>query len=295
MIKSMTGFASMSVDGAVAKVAVTVRTVNHRFLDLHLRTPQTLAASESRLRSLVQSKLARGRVEVSVTVEAHRPTRVDVHVNEPLIAQLSAAIDDARAHGLVEGPITPGDVLRFPQVVSLDEAARDPDEEEALAEAAAAAVSDAVDAVDTMRATEGRHLRADLDARLVALATLVERAEASAMRGATGLGERLTARVQELTANLPVDGTAVAQEVVKFVARSDITEELVRLRSHVDHWRTLSDGAGPCGRKLDFLLQEMNREINTFGAKAEGPEVSEIVIEAKAELERMREQVQNVE
>ena len=259
----------MSVDAAVATVAVTVRTVNHRFLDLHLRTPQTLAASESRLRSLVQSKLARGRVEVSVTVEAHRPARVDVHVNEALIAQLSAAIDDARAHGLVDGPLTPGDVLRFPQVVSLDEAARDPDEEEALAEAAAAAVSDAVDVVDTMRATEGRHLRADLDARLEALATLVERAEASAMRGATGLAERLTERLQELTANLPVDGTAVAQEVVKFVARSDITEELVRLRGHVDHWRTLSDGRGPCGRKLDFLLQEMNREINTFGAKAE--------------------------
>ena len=295
MIKSMTGFAAVSVDGDVASVDATLRTVNHRFLDLHLRVPHALAAAEPTLRSLVQARIVRGRAELTVAVERRRPARVEVRVNDALLEQLARAVEVARARGLVDGTVTPGDMLRFPQAVSLDEQAPDPEEASAVVEAVSAAVSQAVEAVEQMRVTEGAHLRAELDGRLEALARFVDRAEAMASDGAERLRQRLTERVEALTSDTQVDAAHLAQEVVKFVARSDITEELVRLRGHVGHWKSLCDGPEPCGRTLEFLLQEMNREVNTLGAKAEGPGVSELVVAAKAELEKLREQVQNVE
>jgi uncharacterized protein (TIGR00255 family) len=146
-----------------------------------------------------------------------------------------------------------------------------------------------------MRRTEGGQLRAELDARRSTLAELFDRAAQAAESGAEALRTRLVERVRELRADPAIEESAIAQEIVRYANRSDITEETVRFRAHVEHWRALSDAPEPCGRKLDFLLQEMNREINTMGAKAEGPGVSEIVVALKAELEKMREQVQNVE
>jgi uncharacterized protein (TIGR00255 family) len=146
-----------------------------------------------------------------------------------------------------------------------------------------------------MRAREGDHLRADLDERRTGVAELVERVAVAADEGRVAMEQRLAERVRELRTELQADETAVAQEIVRMAARSDISEELSRFRGHVSHWVTLADSAEPCGRKLDFLLQEMNREVNTMGSKADGLRVSELIISAKAELEKMREQVQNVE
>src|SRR5205823_7622180 len=142
---------------------------------------------------------------------------------------------------------------------------------------------------------EGDHLRADMDQRRAVVADLVERVAAAADQGRTALEERLRERVRELRIGLEADETAVAQEIVRTAARSDISEELARFRAHVSHWISLADSTEACGRKLDFLLQEMNREVNTMGAKADGLRVSELIIAAKAELEKMREQVQNAE
>ena len=138
-------------------------------------------------------------------------------------------------------------------------------------------------------------LRTDLDARRTLLGDLFERVARAADQGMEGLQTRLHERVRELRADALTDEALIAQEIAKFVGRSDITEEVVRFRGHLDHWQALSEGPEPCGRKLDFLLQEMNREVNTTGSKAEGPAVSEIIVSLKAELEKMREQVQNVE
>jgi uncharacterized protein (TIGR00255 family) len=146
-----------------------------------------------------------------------------------------------------------------------------------------------------MRAREGDHVRGDLDQRRLFVADLVERIAAAADEGRAALEARLRDRVRELRIELQADETAVAQEIVKLAARSDITEEVTRFRGHVAHWSALADSPEPCGRKLDFLLQEMNREVNTMGSKADGLRVSELIISAKAELEKMREQVQNVE
>ena len=149
--------------------------------------------------------------------------------------------------------------------------------------------------LDAMRVREGDHLRTDLDSRRQLLGDLVTGLEGAASEGRTGVEARLRERVREISAELPVDEGLVAQEIVRAAARSDITEEVTRFRGHLLHWGALSDNAEPCGRKLDFLLQEMNREINTLGSKAEGPGVPELVVALKAELEKMREQVQNVE
>jgi uncharacterized protein (TIGR00255 family) len=146
-----------------------------------------------------------------------------------------------------------------------------------------------------MRAVEGTHLRADLDQRRRGVAELVERVALAADEGRAAVEQRLAARVRELRADAHADETVIAQEIVKFAARSDISEEVARFRGHLAHWEALAEGPEPCGRKLDFLLQEMNREVNTMGSKADGLQVSEVIIAAKAELEKMREQVQNAE
>ena len=294
MIKSMTGFASLTREGDAATVTVTAKGVNHRFLDLQVRMPGALAPVEPRLRAAVQQKIARGHIEVTISVQARAgapPVQIDV--NEAVIETLSAALERARERGLVAGALTPGDLLRFPQAIAVTEA-RDTLDPGVFPEVEAA-LGDAIDELDRMRAREGAHLRTELDARRERLGDLFDGAAAAAAAGSEALRARLAERVKELRVDPAVDETLVAQEIVRFANRSDITEETVRFRAHLDHWRALSDGPEPCGRKLDFLLQEMNREVNTLGSKAEGLGVTELVVSLKAELEKMREQVQNVE
>jgi uncharacterized protein (TIGR00255 family) len=299
MLKSMTGFASLTRDDDAATVTVTIRSVNHRYLDLQLRLPPSLAAIEARLRALVQQRVARGRVEVTVAVQQRRTPTPEVELNETFLQALAAALERAREQGYIQGTMTPGDLLRFPQALAIRDKAEDPaagDEQQArlgakVEEAVAAALED----LDVMRTREGGFLRTELDARRQQLGELFGRVAALADEGLDGLRLRLAERVRELRADALADEGQIAQEIARFVGRSDITEEVVRFRGHLDHWQALSDGAEACGRKLDFLLQEMNREVNTTGSKAEGPAVSELIVTLKAELEKMREQVQNVE
>jgi len=293
----MTGFASITSEDERATVAVTIRALNHRYLDLQLRIPQALAAIEAEVRSLVGRRIARGRVELSVLLQLRQPPAVEVEFNETFGNALSAAIDQARDRGLVTGALTPGDLLRLPQALTIRERRNDTDEtvEKELDARASAAIADALTDLDSMRTREGDHLRQDLDQRRSFVADLVERVASAADEGRAAMERRLAERVRELRVELQADQTLVAQEIVKMAARSDISEEVTRFRGHVAHWVALSDSAEPCGRKLDFLLQEMNREVNTMGSKADGLRVSELIITAKAELEKMREQVQNVE
>jgi uncharacterized protein (TIGR00255 family) len=297
MIKSMTGFASLTHEDERATIGVTVKTVNHRFLDVQLRMPQSLGELEPRVRALLQKRLARGRVEVAITVQLRTAPAPTVELNEEVVNALAAALDRAREKGLVAGTLAPGDLLRVPQALSIRErpAEADPAIAAQIAASVEAALEQALADLDAMRVREGDHLRSDLDGRRRLLGELVDGLEGAAFEGRGGVEARLRERVREIGAELPVDEALVAQEIVRAAARSDISEEVTRFRGHLLHWGALSDGAEPCGRKLDFLLQEMNREINTMGSKADGLRVSQLVITAKAELEKMREQVQNVE
>jgi uncharacterized protein (TIGR00255 family) len=296
MIKSMTGFASLSRDDERGAIGVTIRAVNHRFLDLQLRLPPLIADVEPRLRALVQKQLARGRVEISVSLQLRQVLAPQVELNEEFAKALAGAMEQARARGLIEGTLTPGDLLRLPQALSIRE--RLPESggvSTLLGTAVDEAVESAINQLEEMRVREGLHLRTDLDTRKALLAELIGRIAAAADTGRVDLEARLLERARELAAALPIDQAALSQEVVRVAQRSDISEEVTRFHGHLAHWDALSDSAEPCGRKLDFLLQEMNREVNTIGSKADGLQVSEVVIQAKAELERMREQVQNVE
>src|SRR5205085_1625618 len=293
----MTGFASLTHEDERATIGVTVRAVNHRFLDIQLRIPQSLGDVEPRVRSLLQKRLARGRVELQIAVQLRTPAAPSVELNEEVANALSAAIDRARDRGLVTGALTPGDLLRLPQAISVRDRAAEPDPqaEAQLAASVEAAVEQALADLDAMRVREGGHLRTDLDGRKDALAIFITRVTAAAEEGRAQLESRLQDRVREINLELPVDEAMLAQEIVRTVQKSDISEEVTRFRAHLAHWDALTGGPEPCGRKLDFLLQEMNREVNTIGSKADGLHVSELIINAKAELEKMREQVQNVE
>jgi uncharacterized protein (TIGR00255 family) len=299
MIKSMTGFASLTRDDDAATITVTIRSVNHRFLDLQLRLPQTLAGAEPKLRGLVQQHVARGRVELVVIVQQRRAPMIEVELNDTFLQALGAALERAREQGYIQGVMTPGDLLRFPQALAIRDKTEDPSANEEHVGRLGTRVEDAVAAtlqdLDVMRTREGAFLRAELDRRREQLRDLFDRVTAAADQALDALRARLTERVRELRAEALADEAQIAQEIARFVGRSDITEEAVRFRGHLEHWRALTDSPEPCGRKLDFLLQEMNREVNTTGSKAEGPAVSELIIALKAELEKMREQVQNVE
>jgi uncharacterized protein (TIGR00255 family) len=293
----MTGFASLTHEDERATIAVTVRAVNHRFLDLQLRLPQSFGDVEPRVRSLLQKRLARGRVEVGITVQVRNSSAPSVELNEEFATALGAAIEQARSRGLVSGTLSPGDLLRLPQAITVRERTpeSDPAVEARLAGSIEAAVEQALADLDAMRVREGTHLRTDLDGRQQTLTSLIERLRVAAEDGRGELERRLRERIDEIALELPVDQAMIAQEIVRTAQRSDIAEEVTRFRAHLAHWAVLVGSDEPCGRKLDFLLQEMNREINTLGAKADGLGVSEVIINAKAELERMREQVQNVE
>ncbi|MCR4374100.1 MAG: YicC family protein [Acidobacteria bacterium] len=291
----MTGFASVSREDAGQQVSVTIKSVNHRFLDVQLKMPGALGALESRLKALVQQRVTRGRVEVVLAWAQAEETLREVVLNEHLLAQVHAVVDRARAQGLVAGALSASDLCRIPHVLEV----RTADAPDGVGAGAAALVElvlgEALDALVVMRGTEGRFLSADVDARLGTLLAFVEAVEREAAHGQAALDARLRERLAALPADVQLDPAAVTQEVVRFVARSDIHEEISRMRGHVEHWRQLAAGPEPCGRKLDFLVQEMNREINTIGSKAEGLKATELVVGAKAELERVREQVQNVE
>lgn len=298
MIRSMTGFAAVARDGAAGTVNVTIKSVNHRFLDVVVKAPQSLGALEARAKALVQQKLTRGRVEITLGADVRELPDREVVLDEALLDRVAAALEVARARGVITGGLTASDLLRIPQVLdirtkSIDTAGAG--STPVVAELVDVAMTAAIETLAGMRETEGRLLAADLEQRLATIQGFVETLESAAREAQQTLETRLRERVAQLPPDLRGEASAVSQEIVRFVARSDIDEEVVRMRSHLEHWRALAAGPEPCGRKLDFLVQEMNREINTMGSKAEGTRAIETVIAAKAELERIREQVQNVE
>jgi uncharacterized protein (TIGR00255 family) len=292
----MTGFAAVRREAPGETVHVTVKSVNHRFLDLAIKAPSSLASLESRLRASVQQRVARGRIEVTVVVDTTAPPDREVVLDERLLSRVAAAIDAARVRGVVTGGLTASDILQIPHAVEIRPSSgvgAPPSGD--LASLVVGAVEDGMDALVVMRETEGRFIQADLVERLGAFQGFVDALDVESRAGQQRLEVRLRERIDALPSDVGGDPAAFAREIVRFVSRSDVDEEIVRLRSHVDHWRRLAEGAEPCGRQLDFLVQEMHREVNTVGSKVESARASEVVIAAKAELERIREQVQNVE
>jgi len=293
-MKSMTAFGRGEAEGAGCRLAVELRTLNHRFLDFHLRMPRSLLALEDRLRKLIAGRIARGRVEVTVSLtyigQSPRSLVADVH----LLQEAATILSELQEIFSLPEPWGWEQLLRFPEVIAVQETA--PGDEEALWSVLAAAGQQALEVVEAMRRREGDYLRGEL---LTRLQQVVDQVDAIAQRASAVpeiYRDRLLARLaQLLPESSPVDPQRLAQEVAILADRADITEELARLGSHAEQFAQVLTSSGPCGRQLDFLLQEMNREINTIGSKAAVIDISQAVITVKTDLERLREQVQNIE
>lgn len=293
VIRSMTGFGTATADVAGGRLTVEIRSVNHRFSEAQVRLPRDLGALEERVRALVMEQIRRGRVEVTFSREegTRRPRAFRADVD--LAASYARALRDLAAGVGVGGEISLAQLAALPDVLRLEE---DRVEVEAFWPALESAVRAAVGALVAMRMAEGARLAEDILVRALALERTAE-AIAGRSRGVVqAYRERLHGRLAELLGDTPVDEARIAAEIAVFADRSDITEELTRLRSHLEQFRqvvTADDGA--VGRKLEFILQEMGRETNTVGSKANDLEITRAVIDMKGELESLREQIQNIE
>lgn len=297
----MTGYGRGIAQRGPLKVTVELRAVNHRFLDIKLRTAGAPPAIEDAVTAVVRERLERGSVAVTVRVErtdAVVGTRVDRAVAASVHLELLGL---ARELGLA--PPTLADVLAQPGVVVVDRAddgAAATDDHEAAEQAAAgtAAARAAVDGLIAMRTSEGAVLARDLGARVAHLIAIVEQLADHGAKAAAGALDRLRERVARLVEpeHLPaLDPARLAQEVAILADKADVTEELVRARAHLEQLAAATTATGPVGRRLDFLTQELGRELNTLGAKSTAPAIGPLVVDAKAQLEKIREQVQNLE
>jgi len=293
MTCSMTGYGRATVEFDATPIAVEIRTVNHRHLDVRVRLPRSFGALEAVVKTLIRERLDRGRVDVSVGFGDGEPPTPRLHVDTKLAAQYRAAAASlAGEHGLDPGLDAVG-LLSMAGVVTFAEPWTD---DEAISGVLLEGVERALEGVAEMRSAEGAALGRDLEVRLAAVEQLVLRVEARSGEVVALVRERWKRRVQQLEGETGLlDPARLHQELVLASDRLDITEELGRLRSHANQFRGILAEDSATGRRLDFLLQEMAREANTVGSKANDAELAQDVVELKTELERMREQVQNLE
>ncbi|MFO0584405.1 MAG: YicC/YloC family endoribonuclease [Anaeromyxobacter sp.] len=291
MIRSMTGFGAGRASASGEEIDVEVRSVNHKFCEVKARLPRELSALEVDVVRAVKDRLARGGVEVAVRrggAAASFAPRVDAALAE----SYARAFAEIQARLSLPGHVTLAEIIAADGVVRLEEREVDVD---GAREALRRALSAALEALVAMRAREGEALSKDLASRLDVVDGAVVRIDELVPRSVEHHRARLAERVAELARGVTVDPARIAQEVALFADRTDVTEEVTRLRSHLAQARALLGSAEPAGRKLDFIVQEMHREANTIGSKSQSAEIAGLVVTLKAEIERMREQVQNVE
>jgi uncharacterized protein (TIGR00255 family) len=296
-LKSMTGYAQARAVENDWNLRLTIRSVNHRFLDLHLRLPEGFEPIEPRIRKMLRERVRRGHLDVMLYYELAGPAAVGV--NQEVAAAYLAAANALRAKFAIQTEPDIAAILRLPGVIGL--AAASLDHSIGRIEAVVAAVlTEALDKLDRMRAEEGVSLCYDMNARLATMTTLTAEVAKLTERARPAFARRLESRLKELLGEAPLDPARLAQEVAIAAERSDVSEELARLGSHVQQFTSLVATGSDAGKKLDFLLQEMQRESNTLlsktpGNEAEGLEITRLGLEIKSEIEKLREQVQNIE
>jgi uncharacterized protein (TIGR00255 family) len=288
----MTGFGRAELPYGGGAVRAEVRSVNSRHLDVRVRLPRDLGALELRLRDCAARYFARGQVDVALRLPREIESGGAVEIDAQVAARYKTAGDELARNLSLEGGLTLAVLLGLPGVVRLREPELDP---EALAGVLGGALEQACAQVVAMREREGEALERELRSRLDAVERQLGEIEARSGEVARGQRERMAKRLAALAPDVEVDERRLEQEVVVWAERMDVTEEVVRLRSHCAQFRETLAAGGGIGRKLDFLLQEMGREVNTIGSKSPDAPVALRVVELKAELEKLREQVQNVE
>ena len=292
MTRSMTGFgrAQQTVDGR--DITVEIKSVNHRYFEFSARVPRAYGYLEDKLKSYLQSSISRGKVEVGVTMVTVEGTGADVEINQALA---QGYIDALRQLGQATGlkdDLTLTSISRFSDIFAVHKTSED---EDVVWEAVRQVVDQAVAKFVAMRQTEGARLKADVEGRLDTIEAYVGQVEQLAPQTVENYRKRLYDKIAEVLADSRVDEQRILTEAAIFAERIAVDEETVRLRSHLAQFRGILQQSEPVGRKLDFLVQEINRETNTIGSKAQDLQVAKIVVEIKAEIEKIREQIQNLE
>jgi uncharacterized protein (TIGR00255 family) len=300
-IHSMTGFAQARIERDGWSLRINLRSVNHRFLDLHLRMPDGFEVFEPRIRLAVRNRLRRGHVDVNVYYEPAGPASVEV--NHEVAAAYMKAVEELREQFGVKTEPDLIALFRLPGVVAAPGATSELQSEEVQERLGAqleTCLAQALERLEMMRRSEGQTLAEEMQGLLTRIAEQTAAIESLAEGVRPAFARRLEAKLTELLSGAQIDPARLAQEAALLAERSDVTEELARLRSHVEQFRKLLAGAGEAGKKLDFLLQEMQREANTLlsktpGVESEGLAITTFALEVKSDIERLREQAQNVE
>lgn len=288
MIKSMTGYGKGEGGGYV----VEMRSVNHKFLDLSMKIPRSMAALEGRIKKAVGDRFSRGRIDVYITQSAGEAAGRSIRLDAGTASSYVAALTELKGRFGLAGDIDLGMLAGFKDIIIEEET---PVDMEDVWAAIAGPLDDCMDALDDMRAREGESLASDISSRAGMLASNIDEIESRSPAVVAEYREKLVGRIARLSEGMEIDPARLAQEVALMADRCDVTEEVVRARSHFAQLAGMIASGVPAGRKMDFLIQEINREVNTIGSKASDKEAAHRVVDMKAELEKIREQVQNIE
>ena len=293
MIKSMTGYGRAQGSFSGGDITVEVKSVNNRYLDCGVKLPRGYAYLEEGVKSQVQKAISRGKVDVFITINAAGADNVKISVNEPVAKGYIDAMHRLVQEYGIQDDISASAISRFSDVFLVEKQEQDENE---VKSAISGVVAEALDAFDAMRTREGEALKTDLLQKAEGILTLVSKVEERSPITVKAYRERLAAKMQEVLEDRQIDEARIIQEAAIYADKVAVAEETVRLRSHIDQFKKLfEEDGGAIGRKMDFLVQEINREINTIGSKAQDIEIARCVVDVKAEIEKIREQIQNIE
>ena len=292
MIKSMTGYGSAKGQTGGLEITVELKSVNNRYLDTSVRLPRSFLFAEDAVKSTVQAHISRGKVDVFVSIDTSLADDMTVKVNEPLLKGYIEAIRHISEEYSLANDLTALSVSRFPDVLYVEKKDLDA---EAISAALCEVTERALCDFDAMRLREGEKLRDDVLSRLETIDALVATVERESPKTVAEYRSRLEQKMAEVLGTAGIDESRILAEAALFADHIAVDEETVRLRSHMAQLRTMINGNSPTGRKIDFLIQEFNREANTIGSKCQNSDIAHVVVDLKSEIEKIREQIQNIE
>lgn len=292
MVKSMTGYGRCEETVGGRRITVELKSVNHKYFEFSPRVTRGYGFLEDKLKSYVQSRVARGKIDLFLSIETLEDADVVVSVNHSLAAGYIAALREITERYKLPDTVTVNSLSRYSDIFSVHKA---PEDEEAIWAAVQPVAEKAVDAFIAMRETEGSRLYEDVMARAAVILELVGKIEARSPETVKAYRERLEMKLREVLSDTAIDERRILTEAAIFADKVAVAEETVRLRSHFEQLKSLLGAEEPSGRKMDFLVQEMNRETNTIGSKASDSQIAYMVVDIKAEIEKIREQIQNIE
>lgn len=292
MVKSMTGYGRCEETVGGRRITVELKSVNHKYFEFSPRVTRGYGFLEDKLKSYVQSRVARGKIDLFLSIETLEDADVVVSVNHSLAAGYIAALREITERYKLPDTVTVNSLSRYSDIFSVHKA---PEDEEAIWAAVRPVAEKAVDAFIAMRETEGSRLYEDVMARAAVILELVGKIEARSPETVKAYRERLEMKLRVVLSDTAIDEQRILTEAAIFADKVAVAEETVRLRSHFEQLKSLLGAEEPSGRKMDFLVQEMNRETNTIGSKASDSQIAYMVVDIKAEIEKIREQIQNIE